>query len=233
MKFYKLTEKITSKIKIAENIYFFKYSIPADFEWKAGQYVGIGISNTYRRCYSIWDIKDNQLELLIDTKPGGLASQFFDNAEVSAENLIIGPYGKFVVQENNFHKVFISTGTGIAPFYPMTREALAKGYKVTFVFGAKTFETEIAYNFFKEFLTNPNFQYVQAITQNLEEHIPATQDKAVLTKFGRVTKVVPELNLDYANSEFYVCGGPQMVEDMETILRNLGANKILHEKYVA
>ncbi|MEO6729515.1 MAG: FAD-dependent oxidoreductase [Candidatus Dojkabacteria bacterium] len=231
MKFYKSTEKIISKKKIAENIFFFDYTSPLDFEWKAGQYIGVGISGLYRRSYSVWDVKDGVLTLLIDTKPGGLASQFFDTAEAGMENLIIGPYGKFVVQENNFHKVFISTGTGIAPFYSMAKDALNRGYKVTFIFGVGTFESEIAYPYFKEFIDNKNFKYVQAVTRNTLEHIPVEQDKRVEVKLGRVTTVVPELNLDYANSEFYICGGPQMVDDMENVLRSLGADKILHEKY--
>ncbi|MFS8130789.1 MAG: FAD-dependent oxidoreductase [Candidatus Dojkabacteria bacterium] len=231
--FLKSNEKIIYKEKIAENIFFFKYSLPLDFEWKAGQYIGVGISNTYRRCYSIWEAKEGVLTLLVDTKPGGLASQFFDDAEVGAENLILGPYGRFWVQETNFQKVFISTGTGIAPFYPMVKEALVKGNKVTFVFGASSFTSEIAYPYFKEFLENENFKYVQAITRNTQEHIPDNQDKKVEVKFGRVTTVVPELNLDYKNCEFYLCGSPNMVDDMENVLREKGADKILHEKYTA
>lgn len=115
----------------------------------------------------------------------------------------------------------------------MTKEALSKGEKVLFVFGAGTFDSEIAYPYFKEFLENPNFEYVQAITRHTEEHIPTKQDKRVQTKFGRVTVVIPELNLDYANCEFYICGGPQMVEDTMAMLKEKGADKVLHEKYVA
>lgn len=233
MRFHNGVQKIIYKEKIAENIFFFKYSMPLDFEWKAGQYIGIGISKLYRRCYSIWDLKDGELSLLIDTKPGGLASQFFDSAEVGAENLILGPYGRFVVQDNSFTKVFISTGTGMAPYYPMAKDALSKGYKIIFVFGSGTFDSEIAYPYFKEFLENPNFRYVQAITRHTTEHIPAEQDKRVEVKFGRVTTVVPELNLDYKNCEFYLCGGPQMIDDMQKVLVDNGADKILHEKYVA
>lgn len=233
MKFLKSVEKIIFKERIAENIFFIKYSIPMDFEWKAGQYVGIGISNLYRRCYSIWDAKDGELTLLIDTKPGGLASQFFDTAEVGAENLILGPYGKFWVGDTDFRKVFISTGTGDAPFYPMVKEALAKGKKVTFVFGVGTFDSEIAYPYFKEFLDNENFEYVQAVTRQTHEHIPSNQDKKVRVELGRVTTVVPALSLNYKECEFYLCGSPDMVDDMEKVLRDNGADKILHEKYVA
>lgn len=233
MKFLNGVQKIIYKEKIAENIFFFKYSLPIDFEWKAGQYIGVGISNTYRRCYSIWEAKDGVLTLLVDTKPGGLASKFFDDAEVGAENLILGPYGRFWIQDTSLKKVFISTGTGIAPFYPMVRDALTKGYKVTFVFGTGTFDSEIAYPYFKEFLDDQNFEYIQAVTRHSQEHIPSEQDERVNVKFGRVTTVVPELNLDYKNCEFYLCGSPNMVDDMERVLRDNEAEFILHEKYTA
>ena len=231
MKFHNAKQKLIYKEKIAEQTYILKYNIAPDLEWEPGKYIGVGISGLYRRSYTIWDLTDGVLTLLVDTKPGGLASQFFDRVEVGEESLIIGPYGRFLLQDTPFRKVFISTGTGIAPFYPMVK-SLKKGTKATFVFGAGTFNTEIAYQFFQEFISD-DFEYVQAITRHTQEHVPVDQDKRVKVMFGRVTTVVPQLNLDYKNCEFYICGSPQMVENMGEVLTANGADKIFYEKYSA
>lgn len=232
MKFTNEKQKLIYKEKLAEQVYLLKYSINPDLEWRPGQYIGVGISGTYRRSYTIFDLKDGILTLIVDTKPGGLASQFFDKVEVGMESLIIGPYGRFGNQLTENNKVYISTGTGIAPFLSMVKESRDKKNKMTFIFGAKTLIDEVSYRFFKEFI-DEDFEYIQCITRHLPEHKLEGLDKKAEIYFERITTALPKLKLDFQNSEFYICGSPQMVEDVNSVLSGLGADKIYYEKYSA
>lgn len=216
--------KLIEKRKIRENIYFFKFSFVENFSWLAGQYVGITTQNAYRRSYSILDYDGQNLSFLIDTKPGGLASQYFESAEIGDLKQILGPYGKFVLQENTLKKYFIATGTGIVPLVPMIKEAYRQNLEFEVFFGAKFEADDFAFDFLKEYIADHK-KYNLCITRET----PNNED--ISTHSGRITEVLPKHNIDFANSEFYICGGPQMVLDTQNVLQSLGARNILIEKY--
>jgi NAD(P)H-flavin reductase len=218
--------KLVEKRKIADKIYLIKFSFVENFEWVAGQYVGITTGSGYRRSYSILDYDGQNLSFLIDTKPAGLASLYFESAEVGDEKQILGPYGKFVLQDTSLKKIFIATGTGIAPLIPMIKEAFRKNIDFEVYFGVKLSENDYAFEFIKDYLPNLS-NYHLCITQ--EEII---ENKSAIQRHkGRVTDILPQMKLDFERCEFYICGAPQMVLDTQNVLSSLGAKNILVEKY--
>jgi NAD(P)H-flavin reductase len=231
MKLYTLNSKLLEIEKLGDKLYFMRFQKPEGFEYLPGQYIGITTHPTHRRSYSVFDHDDESLHFLIDTKPAGRASQYFDEAKVGDVKFILGPYGKFAYQKTNLSKVFISTGTGVAPYYPMIKELVSEqpGVKIDFIFGSRYFETEVAYRFFEKFIS-PNFRYIQCITKpediNQKEQFPKAE-----CEFSRVTDFVPKMDLDWQNTEFYICGNPLMVEDMIQVLSGLGADKVYVERY--
>ncbi len=94
--------------------------------------------------------------------------------------------------------------------------------KIYNFFGVKLGEHDIAFPYFKEIIDD-NFDFVRCVTR--EDH------NDIRSKRGRVTEVIPTFDLDWPNTEFYICGGNEMIEDMVNILKNLGADKIYSEKY--
>jgi all-trans-retinol 13,14-reductase len=235
IKFYYKKEKILEKIKIAETTYIFKYSVDPDFTFIPGQYVGIQVAPTWRRAYSIYKQEPGVLWFLIDTKPAGIASQFFEKAEVGEENLIIGPYGKFLLQQTKSKKVFVGTGTGIAPFYPMVAEMKHRDnydmqdVSADFLFGCRFFEDEVSYDFFQEYISD-NFRYIQCITK--EENPDIQKFPKALFFNGRVTKYLEQHLIEYPkDTEFYICGNPDMVEDVRLLLTLHEFKNVYGEKY--
>lgn len=232
-KFYKNVERILEKTKVAENTYLIKYSIGSDFSFIPGQYVGIQVSPVHRRAYSVFKLETDSVWFLIDTKPGGIASKYFERVQVGAENLILGPYGRFNLKQTKNKKIFISTGTGMAPFYPMVEDIKTKDeyYAVEseFLFGCRYFADEISYEFFNKYISK-DFKYIQCITQETE----LDDSKFPNTEFfsGRVTKYLENNYEKYSkNDEFYICGSPQMVEDVKIFLMLKGFSNVFGEKY--
>ncbi len=233
LNFYNKTEKLLEKIQIAETTYLFKYSIDKSFSFVPGQYVGIQTTPTHRRAYSIFKTDEDGIWFLIDTIPGGIASQYFEQVQVGAENLIVGPYGRFTLKPSVNKKVFISTGTGIAPFYPMVEQIKnsneMENVQIDFLFGCRFFENEVSYEYFEPFI-NQNFRYIQCITK--EENSDTTRFPSALFFNGRVTKFLQENLINYSKSdEFYICGNPEMVEDVKTMLLIKGYSNVFGEKY--
>jgi CDP-4-dehydro-6-deoxyglucose reductase len=229
MKFFVKNDcEIIEKRELIEGVYFIKYSFQEGFEWTPGQYVGITINPTYRRSYSILDYDGRNLSFIIDIKPGGIASQYFEKCKVGDKNQILGPYGRFIIQNTSLEKVFICTGTGVVPIIPIINNYISTNpnNKVKLFFGARHQEDDFALKYFEKLMTS-NVEYTQCITRDSElqtiPHVHSLQ--------GRVTQVVSGMDLNWGNTEFYVCGNPQMVLDMETILKEKNAAKILIEKY--
>jgi all-trans-retinol 13,14-reductase len=71
------------------------------------------------RSYSIAAVDGRRLTLLISTRTGGDGSIFIRDVKPGTETKIELPFGAFRLRQNNHQKVFIETGTGIAPFMPM------------------------------------------------------------------------------------------------------------------
>mgnify|MGYP001159259396 CR=1 FL=1 len=216
--------RIIEKKKLTENVLLIKYGFIKDFEWKPGQYVGISISSSYRRSYSIYDYDGENISFLIDIRPDGKASHYFKSAKVGNSNQILGPYGKFSVIENNKTKNFICTGTGIAPFIPMIKSLENKNSKIRLFFGVQKNSDDFAYEIIQNL--GIDLEYSRCVTR--EE--PKSDDNINLIA-GRVTKVLDEYNFDFMNDEFYICGAPQMVEDSLKILEGKGAKNVIYEKY--
>lgn len=227
LKLFNIRSKLLEKNTLAENIYELKYEAPEDFTFTPGQFAGLRITPTHTRAYSIVNQHDGKLEFLVDTKPAGTASLYFDACKVGDELSLLGPYGRYALQEPTLNKVFISTSTGIAPFIPMIK-ALRQStndfqeQRVWCFFGVGHEPYDIAYRYFED-ISSPNFRYIRCVTR----HEPTDS----LSLKGRVTEVVPQIIEDYAHSEFYICGSTEMILAMEGILRSKGADKIYYEKY--
>jgi len=66
-----------------------------------------------------------------------------------------------------------------------------------------------------------NFTNLQIISCFDQDDFVETEDK----KMGRVTQVVPQYITDLLKTEFYLCGNPYMIKDMQEVLQQLGVPK--------
>lgn len=229
-KIYNFQSKLLSKKQLIEGIFELKYTVPETFIYTPGQFVGARVTPTHTRAYSIVDVTDNVLTLLIDIKPQGKASIYFEKVEVGAETNLLGPYGIYKEKDTDLPKVFISTGTGIAPFIPIISKLVESKPNVQLFnfFGLKYMQNDIAYRYFEKLL-NTNCKYINCVSR--EDISTSTAEEFRELKSGRVTQVIPKYSFDWHNTEFYICGGPEMVNEMSSVLSTLGADKIFVEKY--
>lgn len=201
------------------------------FDFKPGQYLNFKVADKVYRSYSIACIKnDSKFELLVDTKPQGPGSLYFENLKVGDVSTFLGPFGTFILNEpdKDSDLLFFATGSGITPLKSMIDSAIfEKKYqnKIKLYFGF-TSDSEIFWKEYFEGLSKkfPNFSVEYAIFN------PSVQ----WTGFkGYVTDL---LKRDYKSCHpvsAYLCGHPAMMESVTKLLLEKGCSndKIYIERY--
>ena len=110
-----------------------------------GQFVKLRVAEFEWRDYSIAAAAGAKLTLLVSNRTHGDGSSFADAAEPGAETDIEGPFGGYHLQPNRRRKVFVATGTGVAPFLPMF-DAMARSGELDraeLYFGCRTSAEDI------------------------------------------------------------------------------------------
>jgi ferredoxin-NADP reductase len=150
---------------------------------------------------------------------------------------MIGPKGKFLLEpEDDRTHVYVSTGTGIAPFMAMIRETMAaRAPRRTVVLHGCSYEEELGYRGELEALEREGaypVTYIPTISR------PADPRNAGWTgRTGRVEAVVDsvceDLDLDPDQTVVYICGNPEMILNVERQLmaRNFPEFHVKKELY--
>lgn len=133
---------------------------------------------------------------------------------------VSGPFGKFVLGDNNRPYVFLSGGIGITPFRSIVKYATDEKlpHKITLLYSNSVSEEII----FKEDLDqtakdNPNVKIIYTITK------PEESSVSWHGKTGRIDeKMIQECTTDIANTLFYICGPPSMVDALSGVVKGLG-----------
>lgn len=237
----KWLSRLIKKNVLTEKVIYFEFSVPfKDFAFEPGQFVGIKVpTRNVPRAYSIvdFDSKNLVLSFLIDISPQGVNSKYFEGMNIGDEVEISGPFGVFKLRDSNFNKVFVCTSTGIAPFLPMFSKLFISNFSglITLFFGFRYFKDDFLDSFVENFINKDNFEYFKCISK--EENLKNNFDLNPKVFAGRVTNCIEYLFLkktfDFTNSEFYLCGSSEMVEDVKNLLLKLNVRKenILFEKY--
>ena len=196
----------------------------------AGQFVTFEVAPKEYRSYSIVSNADENdqslIEFMVNTRPNGVGSKWFANP--SATIFTIGPSGSFRLQNTDLPKVFVATSTGLAPFVYMLSELFAKDPNAvaTVYFGCVTNAYNITDLYLEQFEKYPNFSY--KICTDEECHLNPEHEKFYC---GRVTGAIQEQIQDFANTEFYVCGNPFMVDAVVQMLEEKAVTDIYTEKF--
>ena len=116
--------KLISKQTIARDILELRFERPGGFIFLGGQFVQFQIPEGEKfvlRSYSISSSPEKEyLEFCVKILSNGKASVFFDKMELSETVMMSLAKGHFVCKEGDSpHKIFIATGTGLAPVISM------------------------------------------------------------------------------------------------------------------
>jgi ferredoxin/flavodoxin---NADP+ reductase len=138
---------------------------------------------------------------------------------------MIGPKGKFMLEPDDSRThLYVSTGTGIAPFVSMIRETMAHGQaRKTVLVNGCSFATELGYrDELEAWERDPSYRltYVPSISR------PNDPRNAGWTgRVGRAEQIIEDVCRDHGlrpdETVVYICGNPEMILNVEAILMGL------------
>ena len=197
---------------------------PTPFE--PGQYMTIGVvveGKMVQRPYSVASppvsAGTDGYEFYIRLVEGGTFTPLMWRMPLGQRMRMIGPKGKFVLQPDDGRThIFISSGTGNAPFVSMMKQLLAEGAprKAVFLNGV-SHAHEIGYRELLEGWERSGEYPVTYVPTVSRPNDPVNASWPGRT--GRVESilvpVLDELGLDSDNSVAYICGNPDMIATAE------------------
>jgi ferredoxin/flavodoxin---NADP+ reductase len=204
---------------------------PTPFE--PGQYMTIGVvteGKILQRPYSVASSSrrtaDEGYEMYIRLVPVFRFTTALWRVPVGQRMRMIGPKGRFVLQpDDDRTHLFISTGTGIAPFISMMKTAIDDGQprRVVLLNGV-SYERDLGYRQLLE-----GWQASGEYPVTYVPTVSRPSDPANAGWHGRtgrveanVGSVCDELGLTPDNTVAYICGNPEMIVSAEQRLLERG-----------
>ena len=204
---------------------------PVPFE--SGQYMTIGVMSEGKlaqRPYSVASSPtvagDTGYEMYVRLVTGGLFTPLLWRLPVGHRMRMIGPKGKFTLEpEDQRTHLFISTGTGNAPFISMMRRSLEQGAprRTIFVNGV-SYVRDLGYRDLVEgWQASGGYPVIYEPTVSRPTH---PSNAGWTGRVGRTEAVLPDIQDDNgltpANTVAYLCGNPDMILSAEATLLERG-----------
>jgi len=212
----KFTSRLASIIKVSSKVYLerFKLVEPKEITFLSGQTVMLYVAQGVNRTMSIASPPSEKTSIMLahDVSPMGPYSKWAISAKVGEQMQFMGPLGNFIAyKESPRRKIFVATGTGIAPFRSMILDMPSES--MTLYWGLRHEEDIFWQKELEEFSSShANFQFVLTLSKP-----SASWDG----KRGYVQDCIfSEQNL--SDADYYVCGCKEMVNDMQRRLKSAG-----------
>jgi len=200
---------------------------PTPFE--PGQYMTIGVmvdGKIVQRPYSVASAPsvagDEGYEFYVRLVQGGTFTPILWDVPVGHRMRMIGPKGKFMLRpDDDRTHVFVSSGTGNAPFLSMMRQLLIDGRpRPAILLNGVSYAHELGYRELLERWQETGDYPVTFVPTVSRPNDPI--NAAWPGRTGRVEvilgPVLDELGLSPANSIAYICGNPDMIVSAEETL---------------
>jgi len=204
---------------------------PIPFE--PGQYLTIGVfadGKLVQRPYSVasapMESADGGYEFYVRLVPILRFTTLLWRLPIGHAMRIIGPKGRFLLEPKDERThLFVSTGTGIAPFISMIRQSMAdRAPRRTILLNGCSFVDELGYVAELEGLERDGrypLRYVPTISRPTDPRNAAWGGRT-----GRVEAIVGdvchELGLRPDRTVVYICGNPDMILNVERELMHRG-----------
>ncbi len=220
--------------KVSKNLHLLRFLRPNEFTFKPGQFINVVIGPRMFRSYSIASHPESEfIDLLIKFPKGSKAKEYFFKLKQNDPVKIHGPFGQYIYRNSKFNKIHIVTGAGIAPNLSMLEEWIRDGAKEKTImfYGVRFVENVPFFSKFKQWENTFNFKLYICVSRG-------KADNNISFK-GRVLDVINNIYLknndisDFRDSDFYICGQPEMVKEVKEFLVNLGVyqSNIFYEKF--
>jgi ferredoxin-NADP reductase len=209
--------KITSTKNVTHDVLRIITNKPAGFDFVPGQAANIAINKSgwlkEERPFTFTNLPtDNSLEFTIKTYPEqeSVTNELLDLKQ-DDELILHDVFGAITYKGEG---VFIAGGAGITPFISIFRDLKEKNEigSNMLLFANKTKADIILENEFEELLGEA---FVNILS---DEEVEGYH-------YGMVTEEFLQACVTDFNQQFYLCGPPPMIKDVEKQLINLGADK--------
>ena len=206
----------------------------AAFDFEAGQFANVILpapeaGKTIKRSYSIasppfWK---GYIDLCLKLVKGGYATNYFWSLKEGDTLQIQAPLGRFTVRQPLPKTlIYVSTGTGIAPFRSMIHDLLAKGTpnEIWNIFGNR-YEDEILYREEFEELARKHLNFKNVFT--------VSRPKTWKGEHEYVQFMLKKYIASPQDKLLFICGLTNMIQAVEKAALEIGFEKtqILYEKY--
>ena len=221
--------KLIEKNIIADNIFELIYEPEDTFSIQPGQFITFILPQIGGRAYSILDIIDDKIVLIIKRWSkemwGRWWSMVLCDAEVWDSFQWVWPAGHFVLNQTDNNKLFIWTGTWFVPLYNQILAALQLWLKsqIKLLFWIR----HITDVFYEDQLKTLKSNY-----SNFDYEIFLSKDDTNGYSKWYVTDYLCDKTV-WFYKEYYICGAPAMIDSVNEILSSLNVSdeQIFSEKF--
>ena len=210
----------TKNMLIANDVYEMRFRKPADFSYKAGQFILFDVplvenpEDIQTRAYSIASAPhEKDLLFIVKLLEGGRASRWVKESLSEGDTVRMqGPFGRFLLDdEEKSEFLFLCTSTGVAPFRSHVLEALHTGDTRTMdlMFGNR-FAGDLFWmeEFEKLALEHPSFSFHPVLSK------PTGAWKG---HKGHVQDIALQITKDLTKKRIYICGSPAMTDELKQL----------------
>jgi NAD(P)H-flavin reductase len=196
------TTELLARRWISDKTFEIKLARPPAFQFEPGQRIRL-IHENIERDYSLVSVSDNEtLSLCIRYVESGEFSPILATAQIGSQFYFSGPHGYFSFQPSRRPAIFVSTGTGIAPFCAMARSGIT-GF--TLLHGVKSPDERY---YASEFRASAKL-YVACLSGVAKPPAGGFQNRVT----GYLQRHLPSGSYD-----FYLCGRGEMIRDVTLLI---------------
>jgi ferredoxin-NADP reductase len=237
-----LTARLTRSVLLSEKTKHLEFVVEevSSFDFAAGQFISVREPRGDKfitRAYSIASPPrgNNTFDLCLNRVDEGFMSNYLCDREIGETAHFHGPHGLFVMKPEMEDLVFISTGTGVAPFRSMVHRLFGQdgsgqqrhnGRQIYLVYGTRYPEDVYYREEFEQLAREqPNFHYVATLSRP-----PETWRGA----HGYVQEHVRQIVGQRKDMHAYICGLNEMVSSVRKLLvEECGWEKrrVIYERY--
>lgn len=236
----KFTARVSDKYFVSDNqkyLYLkFELVLPDRMQFQAGQYISLKVNEQgERRSYSIASTPDlnHGFHILAEVIPGGKGSEYLKGLKNGDVIEMLGPLGRFVPSMEGASKyLFVATGSGIVPIYSIINDLLVNKHETKQIrlhWGLRDERHMFWFDNLERLMElYPNFVFDPVLSQpETEWRLCSGHVQDCLTRDFPAQGALKDW-------QGYVCGNPEMVEQVTAKLEELGmeAKVIHHEKFV-
>jgi CDP-4-dehydro-6-deoxyglucose reductase, E3 len=210
----RFTARVIEKTALTAKVFRVRYQLvePASIQFVAGQTIMLKVAENVNRAMSIASPpqENTVLTSFQDVSPGGPGSIWMIALNVGDDVSFMGPLGRFVVEhESPRKKIFVATGTGIAPFHSMLLDNTNNRIpcEVMSIYWGLRYKEDI--------FINDELEKIDRDCENLKYYLTLSRPTDDWTGLrGHVIEHIFANEKDLLNCDFYLCGNKKMINEL-------------------